>query len=147
MNDVHLPSSVIYWLDFVADAYTPLLLLFAFVELYRSWKNNREHLFYFIYALAIVYALMFAEMQWSLWASWGLDYSTHSAAAFCLVVMVCLYKNTCAWLIALSTLVAYGLLMYILSYHSWMDMFTSVFACIVCLLPIKARSRRFRAIA
>ncbi|WP_189416628.1 hypothetical protein [Cellvibrio zantedeschiae] len=148
MNSLNLSSNAIYWLDFVADTYTPLLLLVAVLEIYRSWKkNNRAHLLYFIYAVTIVYALMFADARWSLWASWGLDYSTHSAAAFCLVVIMCLYKGARTWVIALSTLIAYGLLMHILNYHSWMDMFTSVFACTVGLLPLsRARGRRLNGI-
>lgn len=137
MNSLDLSSNTIYWLDKLADAYTPLLLLIALVAVYRSWQSGkRVHLAYLVYAVAIVYSLMFVDKHWALWAGWGLDYSTHSAAAFCLAMVICRYKSATAWAYALATLMLYGVLMYILNYHSWLDMFTSVLACALCLLPL-----------
>ena len=147
MSPRSISPNTAYWLDKIADAYTPFLLIIAVVEICLSWRRGqRMHLVYLVYAVTIVYSLMFADKRWGFWGSIGLDYSTHSAASFCLVVVICWYKNASAWLFVATTLVAYGLLMYILNYHSWLDMFTTVLACALCLLPVGIRRiRQLRA--
>lgn len=147
MSPLFLSSNATYWLDKIADSYTPLLLIIAVVEICLSWRRGqRTHLAYLVVGVVIVYSLMLADKRWNLWANWGLDYSTHSAAAFCLVVVICWYKNARAWIIALATLMAYGVIMYILNYHSWLDMFTTVLACALCLAPVGiGRLRQLRA--
>jgi len=132
-----LSDNAIYWLDKIADAYTPILLVIAIVGVILSWRRgNRIHLAYLVYAVVVVYSLMFADKHWKIWESWGLDYSTHTAASFALIVVICLYKNARTWLRALLSLVGYGGLMHVLSYHSWMDMGTTLLACGIALLPI-----------
>jgi hypothetical protein len=147
LSPLSLSPTTAYWLDKIADAYTPLLLLLAVVEIFLSWRRGQAtHFAYLVYAVILVYSLMFADKRWGFWASLGLDYSTHSAAAFCLVVVICWYRAASAWLFALTTLLAYGFLMYILNYHSWLDMFTTVLACALCLAPVGiGRLRQVRA--
>lgn len=132
-----LSNNAIYWLDKIADAYTPILLIIAIVTVTLSWRRgNRVHVAYLLYAVVVVYSLMFADKHWALWESRGLDYSTHSAASFALIVVICWYQSARTWMRAFLSLVGYGGLMHLLNYHSWMDMGTSVLACTLGLLPI-----------
>lgn len=131
-------------LAILADVYTPILLLIAMIDVVRSWvAGNKHHILYLIYAVVIVYSLMFADLRWQLWATQELDYSTHSAAAFALVVLIGLYKSFRHRVLLLASLLAYAELMYVLNYHSWADMLATVGVCGFVLLPILAK--RWRA--
>jgi hypothetical protein len=124
-------------LAFVADCYTPILLLLAIVKIVREWKGgNKSYCVRFICAAAVVYGWMYVDQYFQLWASFNLDYSTHTAAALALVVFVSLGKsNSYKWLLT-GSLVTYGYLMYLLNYHSWIDMLTTILVVGLSLLPV-----------
>lgn len=73
----------------LADVYTPVLLLLALFYVARSWfRGNKWHFAQFAYAVIVVYGCMFLDKYFQLWPRLGLDYSTHSAAAFALIAVI-----------------------------------------------------------
>lgn len=120
----------------LADCYTPILLLIALVEVGRSWiGGNKLHVVKFVYAVVVVYFLMFVDKYFQLWAIAGLDYSTHSAAAVALVALISPSKNIAVKLTLVASLFGYGCLMNLLNYHNWGDMLTTVLALVIILAP------------
>jgi Na+/melibiose symporter-like transporter len=134
---MQLSPDLTYILTIIADCYTPILLIIALIELVRRWL--REDKFFaarLIYAVAMVYLWMFVDAYFEFWATFKLDYSTHSAIAFALVVGVGSGKSrACKCGLALS-LAIYGWLMYVLNYHSWADMGSTLVVIGICLIPI-----------
>ena len=64
MSPLSISPNTTYWLDKIADAYTPLLLIIAVVEICLSWRRGqRMHLAYLVYAVTIVYSLMLADKR------------------------------------------------------------------------------------
>jgi len=121
----------------IADCYTPILLLIALFEVRRSWfRCNKLHAAQLLYVAFVVYSLMFIDKYFQLWAMIGLDYSTHSAAAFALVVVIGLSKRLLSKLALALSLAAYGGLMDMLNYHNWGDMLTTMFIIAILLFPI-----------
>lgn len=126
-------------LAIIADAYTPLLLLLALIDIARYWRcGNKLCGTRLIYAVFVVYLWMFIDKYFQLWAILGLDYSTHLAAALALVIVIDGGKQLITQLALASSLVAYSWLMFLLHYHSWSDMGSTLCIVAACLLPIIA---------
>ena len=139
---MQLSQHTLHVLALLADAYTPILLCIALIEVARTWiAGNKLHAAQLAYATVLVYVLMFIDKYFQLWASFGLDYSTHSAAAFALVVVISMGKSLPYKLALAVSLVAYGCLMKLLNYHGWGDMLTTVFVLGVGLFPVLRLSR------
>jgi hypothetical protein len=121
------------WLAQIADLYTPLLLLVALgLCVSRHFYLSVRRLTYLLIAAVWVYGLMWLDSHWQLWASFGGDYSTHTAAALALVVFNgSLLCALLAWITLATSLLAYGELMFYLGYHSWADMLST--AAVVAL--------------
>ncbi|WP_163133892.1 hypothetical protein [Agarivorans sp. Alg241-V36] len=118
-------------LALLADLYTPLQ---AFALLWVGWRlfrnSETRQLFkqvsgWLLLSILISYSLMFADNHWQWWPSFGLDYSTHTAIAFSLqlaIHKVLPKQRVVSWLAYL----AYLCLMWLLNYHSVMDMLTTM---------------------
>jgi hypothetical protein len=132
-----LSASLTYRLDQIADAYTPQLLLIALLDLALRWRaGDRLHGLKLMYAVVIVYGWMFADNFFQLWSSVGLDYSTHTAAALALVMCIAMRKRLAVKLALSASLVLYGCLMSLLSYHTWPDMLTTATIIGLCIAPV-----------
>ena len=132
-----LSQTMINTLAVIADTYTPLLLLLALIDVVRSWlRGNKLHFVQLLCAIVVVYGLMLLDNRFLLWPRIGLDYSTHSAAAFALVVIIGLRKNLIHKLWLAMSLVTYGCLMHLLNYHTWGVMLTTLLLVGAVLLPI-----------
>lgn len=111
----------------VADAYNPLLLLISIaLAIYWTFKfKSAQGLMLVMFAI-IVYALMLLDNKYLMWPLIGLDYSTHTATALamCMFIGATAKKFFINVILAIS-LVAYCELMVILSYHTWMDIFST----------------------
>ena len=126
-----LSPELTYMLALLADIYTPILLLIALMALVRFWRAGSKWPFVqFVNAVVVVYVLMFADIYFQFWAQWGLDYSTHLAAAFALVAIISLHKSILFNSLSILSLISYGCLMKLLNYHSWADM-----ACLLYTSP------------
>lgn len=132
-----LSASLTHRLDQVADAYTPLLLLIALLDIALRWRaGDKLHGFKLAYALVMVYGWMFIDKGLQLWHSLGLDYSTHTAAALALVICIAVRKRLAVKIVLGCSLVLYGGLMHLLSYHTWLDMMSTASIIALCVLPI-----------
>ncbi len=139
-----LSASLAYRLDQIADAYTPLLLLIALLDLVLRWRaGDKLHGLKLVYAVTVVYGWMFTDNRFQLWHSQGLDYSTHTAAALALVICIAGHKRMAVKLVLTMSLVLYGGLMNLLGYHSWPDMLTTAMIIGLCLLPMILFRTRF----
>lgn len=131
----------------LADCYTPLLMLaFSGVLLKtlmrRQWLQLACRLLLLGYGAVVTYGLMFADRAWSLWQTWGLDYSTHTAAALVLVVLINhSIPRVCSLNIML--LVAYAGLMLYQQYHSVSDILTTAAVVLLLFYPVVFRVYRF----
>lgn len=139
-----LSASLAYRLDQIADAYTPLLLLIALLDLALRWRaGDKLHGLKLLYAVLVVYGWMFVDNRFQLWHSLGLDYSTHTAAALALVMCIALRKRLAVKCVLSVSLVLYGGLMSLLSYHTWPDMIVTASLIALCFAPVlllRARS-------
>ena len=132
-----LPPNVAHTLDQIADAYTPLLLLLALLDLVFRWRNNDKlHSLKLMSAVVVVYGWMLADTRFQLWHSLGLDYSTHTAAALALVIVIALGKRLTVKIPLAVSLVVYGCLMRTLGYHTWADMLATAAIIGLCILPV-----------
>ncbi|TEW54422.1 hypothetical protein E2R68_09110 [Psychromonas sp. RZ22] len=114
----------------IANYYTPLLALFCVCFL--NSKMNKQLGLSFLFAFFYIYSFAFIEARFSWWSSMGGDFSSHTAAT---MVMVCalLSFNYKVGLAAFISMLGYGWVMTMLSYHSWFDIFTTILACIPCI--------------
>ena len=145
-----LSTSLAYRLDQIADAYVPLLLLIALVDVVLRWRNgDKLHCLKLLYAVVVVYGWMFIDNYFQLWPSVGLDYSTHSAAGFALAVVIGLGKRRAYQYALAISLIAYGALMHLLSYHTGSDMVSTLGVVAGCLLPLflKLQSRQLQSLS
>lgn len=123
-------------LAIAADIYTPVLLIAAVIDVVLRWRSgSRFYSLRLAGAVFVVYGWMFLDNYFQLWAHFGLDYSTHSAAALALVVSFSCNKSFSTKMLCGLSLLVYGCLMFVLNYHSWSDMFTTVAVVGTCLAP------------
>jgi hypothetical protein len=115
-------------LDAIADAFNPLLALFALIlPFLRAPRRVRPILLYYVsagVAIAMVYAIRAMDARLHVWAAMGLDYSTHSAFAASLAVSIMLYERR-ARVPVVALVVAYFALVMFLRYHTVGDISSS----------------------
>ena len=116
-------------LDAIADAYNPLLacisLLVIAARLFRAqWKRTGLGVAGFGGVAAVAYGLMFLDRYLNLWPALGLDYSTHTATALGLVILLSFEarKLVPLWV---GSLACYVLLMLYQRYHTVTDIMTT----------------------
>lgn len=132
-----LSPALLNILAIIADCYTPLLALIALVRIVNGWREGkRAHAALLVCSVFIVYMWMYIDEQLQLWVRFGLDYSTHTAAAFALVVLICKDNSATYPHLLSASLFGYGVLMYVLDYHSWGDMISTLLVIAACLLAI-----------
>lgn len=130
-------QTLFHVLAIAADTYTPILLITAVIDIVLRWRaGSRFHGLRLVGAVIVVYGWMFADKYFQLWVQVGLDYSTHTAAALALVVSISSSKSIVTKVLLGLSLLIYGCLMYVLSYHNWSDMFTTAIVVGVCFAPI-----------
>ncbi|RYY04331.1 MAG: hypothetical protein EOO53_03150 [Gammaproteobacteria bacterium] len=135
---MQLSPNVSQVLAVIADIYTPVLLLMALFSVLSVRGNALKlQLAILIYAIFVVYLWMFIDIYTGLWALFALDYSTHSAIAFALAVVLGRKKSALYKASITLSLLLYGALMYSLNYHSWLDMSSTVAVISLSLLPLR----------
>ncbi len=136
-------------LDAVADSFNPLLALVALaIPLLHKPRNLRATIAYYISAgaaIGFVYLVRAIDTRYQLWASLGLDYSTHSAFAASLVVAIGAFYRR--WLAPLAlAAIAYFTLELVMRYHGLADILSSASLASVAALSIYlAVMRAFQA--
>ncbi len=127
-------------LDFIADAYTPLLALgcigfLLWLLTKRQWSLFATGVLKIVTGGVIAYGLMFIDHRLKLWPVLGLDYSTHTAVALVLVMFLCAHLRKTRWLWVMS-LVCYALLMLYQRYHTFSDIVTTAVVVGMLYLPV-----------
>lgn len=115
------------YLAIVANAYNPTLLVFSIgISVYLGFKYKSGWGILFILSAFIVYSMMFVDKWYSIWASVGCDFSTHTATslAMCLYIGISLRRRSINFLLA-GTIIAYFEIMVILGYHNWADIIST----------------------
>lgn len=115
-------------LDAIADSYNPLLFIGYVIFAGVYWRRgDRLAAVKGFAGILVAYALMFTDNALHIWASLGLDYSTHSAVALALVGFH-LHKrpwsSPAAMGLFTSLLLYYALMVY-QQYHTVMDILTT----------------------
>lgn len=142
-------------LDAIADAYIPSLAIISLIlitaKLFtKQWKAAGIEITAFIVVALIAYGFMFLDRAMKIWPAFGLDYSTHTATALGLVMLLSfsMRKSAPFWI---STLIAYILLMLYQRYHTVADIVTTAilvgipFGLILSFIFRPQRSDSFRA--
>jgi hypothetical protein len=116
-------------LDFIADAYTPILFICFFVACSAAISSKKYWLtmkgfVFLVMALLFSYGVMFADHHFMWFARASLDYSTHTAVALSGVMAIAFMGWSKAWLGA--SLLGYGLLMLYQRYHTVLDIAVTV---------------------
>ena len=115
--------------DAIADSYIPLLLFIVLGHLLvlRRQAHRGEaaaRLVYLLIAIGFIYSLMAFDLIWPVWPRFGLDYSTHTAAA--LVLVFYLGSISRVWMLSVTaSFLLYVLLMLYQDYHSLADVITT----------------------
>ena len=115
-------------LKVVADAVNPslgiLAIVLPFAKSREAWRQAAAHLGVTLVIVALTYLFRAGLQLEALWASWGMDFSTHGA--ICIVLVVALsslaWKRFWVWGVIF---VSYDALMVYQSYHTWADIGTT----------------------
>lgn len=135
-------------LDFIADCYTPLLLL-SLIAIFLAtftatptasatahrWSRLGIDVLLLCYGAVVTYALMFADKAYSLWPTIGLDYSTHTAAALILVLLIHRGAAVIRWPNGLLFLAYAGLMIY-QKYHTTGDILSTAIVVALLFYPV-----------
>ena len=140
-----MTPATLRFLDAIADSFNPLLAILALVApLIRRPRTFRATaLCYFSTgaAIAMVYVVRAIDAGQQIWASAGLDFSTHSAFAASLTTSIGAFRRR--WLTFLvPLLIAYFCLLMILRYHGLLDILTSASLAAAVALLIERVSTR-----
>jgi hypothetical protein len=127
--NVTADSSWLRALDAIADAFDPALTLLALGApgLRRSWRGWPAALRYGVAALAglaMIYAVAALDARCGLWATLGLDYSTHTAYAVSLATTIICWDRHWAWALVCAVC-GYAVLILVLGYHGPADVLTA----------------------
>lgn len=124
-------------LDAIADAYNPLLatisLLLVVLHMFRAqWKPAGLGLAGFSAVAVVAYGFMFLDNFWRVWPAFGLDYSTHTATALGLVMLLALQTGRLR-VLWFGSLLCYVLLMVYQRYHTFADIATTALVVVIPL--------------
>ena len=133
-------STLFRVLDKIADATNIALALWLLAILILGAKNKTLTGKAWLAALlpiAIVYIVNALDHKMHLWKSIGSDYSTHSALAAALVIAIC-FLNRPRRVIAIAVFVAYEILIWLLGFHTLLDIGSTLLVVVPLLLLIHA---------
>ena len=122
-------------LDIIADSYNPVLLLISIYVVIKTLSSSTSNgiikLLHLVSLLSSVYIVQAIDRYFSLWASYKIDYSTHTAFSLAIVFFFTFSTIKQLSLISISYIV-YLLLMLYQEYHT----FTDIISTIAILSPI-----------
>lgn len=117
-------------LDFIADSYNPMLLLFSLALVALTFKSEGTKLAGIKLGLLLVltflvYIFQLVDNYLNLWSSFGLDYSTHTAFSIAIVYFV-LYNSRKTKIVIMFSFLGYLILMLYQKYHTVADILTTI---------------------
>ncbi|OZG75178.1 hypothetical protein BTA51_01985 [Hahella sp. CCB-MM4] len=115
-------------IDAICDKVNPLLFLLTtgllINDLYsRTFPKARARIGFLLGGLVLVYGFLYLDNQFLIWASFGGDYSTHTAFAIAMGVSISITTRMTKWII--GALLLYSLVMLYQGYHSILDIVTT----------------------
>ncbi|MDH5231561.1 MAG: hypothetical protein OEY38_15985 [Gammaproteobacteria bacterium] len=122
-------------LDIIADSYLPLLavaIVYQFVKavLAAQWFIVSRSLLLLVLGLLVAYGLMFVDQWLELWPKFQSDYSTHTAVALVLTMVLASLAKA-YWKRIWFLFLMYLALMRYQDYHNSLDMITSFSAVLI----------------
>jgi hypothetical protein len=130
----------------IANSFNPILAMLALaVPFVRKPRTLRSTIAYYLsagVAIGLVYVVRAIDDHYQLWASRGLDYSTHSAFAASLAASIATFHRRWAAPLILATLFYFALEIF-MRYHGLLDILSSaVPAAVAAILLHVAFLRR-----
>lgn len=127
-------------LEIAADAYIPALMLaclgLVVKPMLRGERRQAVSRLAFLGAgCALAFGLRWLDERYRFWPRAGMDYSTHTAVALVLALVLLVSVRRGRWLVML-TLPGYGLLMLSLGYHTVADMLSTTVAVLALYYPV-----------
>lgn len=128
---MRVDSAAVRLLDAVADSFNPLLAVLALAAPFlRRARTLKTTIVFYVSAgaaIGFVYFVRAVDLQYQVWARFGIDYSTHSAFAASLVASLSAFHRR--WMRPLLVVTAlYFVLQLVMRYHTVADILTS--ACV-----------------
>jgi len=115
-------------LKVVADSVNPslglLALVLPFLRWRSSWRPASIHIAVTLLTVALTYFLRAVLGLEDVWASWGMNFSTHTAICVVLAVALASLNWVRSWIWG-AIFLAYAALMVYQGYHSWPDIGTT----------------------
>ncbi len=135
-------------LDYIADLYIPVLLLIVIgVWIRNCWDKKYQKVISQVVDLVIgvlvVYGLRYIDILLGLFEKYGMDYSTHTAAALLLCGMIAFRFNALKRYVLIS-LILYFLLMVYQNYHSFSDIVVTSLWVAWVYVPVQKGINRAR---
>jgi hypothetical protein len=135
-------------LKIVADSVNPslgmLALALPFAKWQGRWRPATMHIAVTLLTVAFTYAFRAVLGLETVWAGWGLDFSTHGAICIVLGVALASLDWRKSWIWG-AVLLAYGILMVYQSYHTWADIGTTAVVIVPFALVIRYWGDRWGA--
>lgn len=114
--------------DFVCDLVNPVLLLSSVFLIGRLSASDKRGVFklgfYLFWNLVVTYGMLYIESSFSLFAGFGLDYSTHTAFALAVAIILILLLDEI--LLIAGILAVYCIAMVYQEYHTVGDILVTV---------------------
>ncbi len=115
-------------IDAICDKVNPLLFLMTTGLLlkdlyYRTYPKAKARFGFLLGGLILVYGFLYLDNRFLIWASFGGDYSTHTAFAIAMGVSISITTRMTRWII--GSLLLYSLAMLYQGYHSILDIVTT----------------------
>jgi len=138
------------FLGVLADSFNPLLAIIALaIPFLRRPRSVRATIAYYLSTgavIGIVYLVRFIDSRNQIWASFGLDYSTHSAFAASLAASIGAFDRRWAVPLALAVLLYFALEIF-MRYHGILDILSSAAPAAIVAFLLQMIAPRLRGSA
>ena len=132
----------------IANSFNPLLAILALVVPFvRKPRTLRSTIAYYLsagIAIGLVYLVRAIDDRYQLWASRGLDYSTHSAFAASLAASIGTFHRRWAVPLVLATIFYFALEIF-MRYHGIIDILSSAIPAAIVAAVLLIASLRLSA--
>lgn len=132
----------------VADSVNPTLgvlaLLLPFARWRNQWRPPSKHIAITVVTVALMYLVRAVLGLETMWAHWGLDFSTHGAMCIMLSVALASLDWRTSWIWG-AVFVGYDFLMVYQAYHTWPDIGTTTAVILPFTLIVRYWGNRWTA--
>ena len=132
----------------IANSFNPLLAILALVvPIVRKPRTLRSTMAYYLsvcIAIGLVYLVRAIDDRYQLWASRGLDYSTHSAFAASLAASIGTFHRRWIAPLVLATVLYFALELF-MRYHGIIDILSSAVPAAIAAAVLLIASLRLSA--